>query len=162
MTFSRFVTLCAALLSCAGIYFAVSTAAFAQANTPANDPCAKLGKVMEERMKIIEQVQSFKDKKPTADQACAAFKKLSSVNKSAIEGLERDGAWCRAPETFAASLKQQQDQIEQGRANACKVAAEQKKAQSQQGAVGPGPKTGPLGGTGDVLGGPQKLPQGAL
>lgn len=137
------------------------SSAFAQA--AANDPCAKLGATMQARVKLIEQIQGFKDKKPTAQQACSIFTKLSSTNKAAIEGLERDGAWCRAPETFAASLKEQQGQIDQGKANACKVAAEEKKMQQQQGAAaGRGPQTGPLGGTGDVLGGPQKLPQGAL
>ena len=136
--------------------------ASALAQAAANDPCAKLGAVMQERVKIIEQVQSFKEKKPTAQEACSVFTKLSSVNKTAVESLVRDGAWCRAPETFAESLRQQQGQIDEGKANACKVAAEQKKMQSQPGAAGPGQPMGPLGGTGDILGGPQKLPQGAL
>lgn len=145
----------------AGFAIVGSSPAFAQ--TAANDPCAKLGATMQARVKLIEQIQGFKDKKPTAQEACSVFTKLSSANKAAVEGLERDGAWCRAPETFAASLKEQQGQIDEGRANACKVAAEQKKMQQQQGAAtGRGPQTGPLGGTGDVLGGPQKLPQGAL
>lgn len=134
----------------------------ASAQAAANDACAKLGAVMQERVKIIEQVQGFKEKKPTADEACSVFTKLASVNKTAIDGLVRDGAWCRAPENFAESLKQQQSQIDQGKANACKVAAQQKKMESQQGAAGAGQKMAPLGGTGDILGGPQKLPQGAL
>ena len=138
----------------------LASSAFAQDAT--NDPCAKIGVLMQERGQIIQQIQGFKDKKPTADQACAVFTKLSSVNKNAVQGLERDGAWCRAPENVAVSLKQQQDQIDQGKANACKAAADQKKMQTQQGAAGPGPKTGPIGGTGDILGGPAKLPQGAL
>lgn len=133
------------------------------AQDTANDPCAKLGVLMQDRMKIIERIQAFKDKKPTAEEACAVFTRLSSVNKTAVQSLERDGAWCRAPENVAVSLKEQQGQIEQGKSNACKVAAEQKKMQNQQGAAGQGaPQTGPLGGTGDVLGGPVKLPQGAL
>lgn len=133
-----------------------------RAQDAAADPCAKLGAVMQERVQIIQKIQGFKEKKPSAQEACSVFTKLSSVNKTAVQGLERDGAWCRAPEAAAASLKQQQDQIDQGKANACKAAADQKKMQTQQGAARPGPKTGPLGGTGDVLGGPVKLPQGAL
>lgn len=143
--------------------FVMSGASPVYAQDAANDPCAKLGATMQARVKLIEQIQGFKDKKPTAQEACSVFTKLSSANKVAVEGLERDGAWCRAPETFAASLREQQDQIDQGKANACKAAAEQKKMQQQQGAAsGRGPQTGPLGGAGDVLGGPQKLPQGAL
>lgn len=145
----------------AGLTIAPFQSGFAQ--DAANDPCAKLGAVMQDRMKIVTQIQGFKDKKPTAQEACSVFTKLSSLNKTAVQSLERDGAWCRAPENIAVSLKQQQDQIDQGKSNACKVAAEQKKMQNQQGAAAPGaPQAGPLGGTGDVLGGPVKLPQGAL
>lgn len=133
------------------------------AQDAANDPCAKLGGLMQDRGKIIEQIQGFKDKKPTAQEACSVFTKLSSLNKTTVQSLERDGAWCRAPESAAVALKQQQEQIDQGKANACKAAADQKKMQNQQGAASQGgPATGPIGGTGDVLGGPQKLPQGAL
>lgn len=150
-----------------GLFFffvlAAASSEAVRAQTAANDPCAKLGATMQARVKLIEQIHGFKDKKPTAQEACSVFTKLASTNKAAVEGLERDGAWCRAPETFAASLKAQQDQIEQGKANACKAVADQKKMQQQQGTIGGrGPQTGPLGGTGDVLGGPQKLPQGAL
>lgn len=136
--------------------------AAASAQAAGNDPCAKLGAVMQERVKIIAQVQGFKEKKPTAQEACSVFTKLSSVNKSAVDGLVRDGAWCRAPESVAESLRQQQGQIDAGKENTCKAAADQKKMESQQGAAAPGQKMGPLGGTGDILGGPQKLPQGAL
>lgn len=143
--------------------FLIANVSSASAQDAANDPCAKLGTLLQERVKIIEQVQSFKDKKPTAQEACSVFTKLSSVNKTAVKALERDGAWCRAPESVSAALKQQQDQIDEGRSNTCKVAADQKKMQNQQGAAGRGgPATGPIGGTGDVLGGPVKLPQGAL
>ena len=158
---SRFMSVFSALAIFAGVSLAYSQSAFAQ--DAAADPCSRLGATMQERMKIIGQVQGFKDKKPTAQDACAVFTKLSSINKSAIEGLVRDGAWCRAPENFAESLKQQQSQIDQGKANACKAAADQKKMESQKGAaMQGGPKTGPMGGAGDVLGGPVKLPQGAL
>jgi len=150
------------LLPLAITAFAALSPASAWAQASSADACAKLGAVMQERVKIIEQVQSFKEKKPTAQEACSVFTKLSSVNKSAVEGLVRDGSWCRAPDTFAESLRQQQGQIDAGKTNACKVAAEQKKMESQQGAAAPGQKMGPLGGTGDILGGPQKLPQGAL
>ena len=158
MILSRNVFVLAGCLALIGSMFAPSS--FAQ--DAATDPCAKIGALMQERVQIIQQIQGFKDKKPTAEQACTVFTKLSSVNKNTVQGLERDGAWCRAPENVAVSLKQQQDQIDQGKANACKAAADQKKMQSQQGAAGPGPKTGPIGGSGDVLGGPVKLPQGAL
>ena len=158
---SRFISGLFAFVIIFGVTLGYPRSGFAQG--AAADPCSRLGAAMQERMKTIQQVQGFKDKKPTAQEACAVFTKLSSINQTAIEGLVRDGAWCRAPENFAESLKQQQSQIDQGKANACKAAADQKKMESQKGAaMQGGPKTGPMGGAGDVLGGPVKLPQGAL
>ncbi len=123
-----------------------------------DDPCPALGKIMAERVNLIQHVQSYKDKKPTADEACSSFTKLAKSNSTAISALERDGAWCRAPDGSVDNLKAQQPQIESAKANACKVADEQKKAAANGGAA----QRQPLGGTGDILGGPVKLPQGAL
>ena len=124
----------------------------------AEDACMALNKLLGERIKMIQHVQSYKDKRPTADEACTSFTQLAKLNVSSVTAVERDGTWCRAPEGFADNLKTQQAQIEAAKTGACKAAAEQKKAQ----ASGAGAPQGPLGGTGDVLGGPMKLPQGAL
>lgn len=137
------------------VLFGIAAASSAQA---ADDPCAALNKVMGERIKLIQHVQTYKDKRPTADEACTSFTQLSKLNASSVAAVERDGAWCRAPEGFADNLKSQQAQIDNAKTGACKAAADQKKAQGS----GAGAPQGPLGGTGDVLGGPMKLPQGAL
>lgn len=97
----------------------------------ADDPCQMLGKALSGRAQIIQEVQSFREKKPTADQACATFTKLSKINVTAVAAVERDGAWCRAPEDLAANLKSQQAEIDKGKQNACKVAADMKKAQKK-------------------------------
>jgi hypothetical protein len=124
----------------------------------ADDPCVVLGKLIAGRVQLIQHIQGYKEKKPTADDACSAFTSLAKVNSSSVAAIERDGAWCRAPDGLADNLKSQQTQIETAKTNACKAAADQKKA-AAAGATGQRP---PLGGTGDILGGPMKLPQGAL
>jgi hypothetical protein len=108
----------------------------------ATDPCAALGKLLSDRGKVVQNIQGFQKKKPTAAQACDAFTSLSKLSTAAIKATEQDGAWCHV------------------RSQACGVAANEKKMQQRAG--GGTAKQGPLGGTGDILGGPVKLPQGAL
>ena len=134
---------------------------FASGVRAADDPCVALGKVMQDRMAVIQQVQGFKNKRPSAQEACSTFTSLAKLNSSSIAALERDGAWCHAPDGAVDGLKGQQGQIETARTNACKAAANQKNPGQAGGAPGKNP-AGPLGGTGDILGGPMKLPQGAL
>ena len=124
----------------------------------AEDPCVSLNTLMANRAQVIQRIQGYKDKKPTAEEACGTFTQLAKVNATSITALDRDGAWCRAPDGLAENFKAQQVQIEAGKTNACKAAAEQKKAAANGGAT----QRQPLGGTGDILGGPMKLPQGAL
>jgi|GEM_PF-487477 len=134
---------------------AIGLAGFANA---AEDPCVGLTKILGDRGQLMQHIQSFQSKKPTAEEACDAFTKLSKINITTVGALDRDGAWCRAPDTLAPNLKGQQAQIEAAKANACKIAEQQKKAQATGGAQA----HQPLGGADDIVGGAVKLPQGAL
>ena len=126
------------------------------ASRAADDPCEALGKLLANRAELIQVVQAYHDKKPTADEACAAFTKLSSVNVSSITAAQRDGAWCHAPDNLIPSLKTQQSQIDKAKTGACKVAADMKKAPQT---AGPPNK---FQGSDGIVGGELKLPQGAL
>jgi len=123
----------------------------------AGDPCPALGQFFMEREKLIAQINEFHKKKPTAELACQTFTSLSKSTSTTIAAVERDGAWCHVPDTAAPNLKTQLSQIEKAKAEACKAAADQEKAQKD------GKNQQFLGGNSDdVLGGPAKLPQGAL
>ena len=122
----------------------------------ADDPCEALGKLLTNRAELIQVVQAYHDKKPTAEEACATFTKLSSVNSTSITAAQRDGSWCHAPDTLVPNLKNQQAQIDKAKANACKVAADMKKAPQNAG------PPGKFGGSDGIVGGEMKLPQGAL
>jgi len=139
------------------ILAALMSASFGSVASAADDPCQALGKVLTGRAQIIQEVQAYREKKPTADQACAAFTKLSKLNVTATAAVERDGAWCRAPEDLAASLKSQQNDIDTGKKNACKAAADMKKAQKNGGGA-----PAPFGGSDAVLGGGLIMPQSSL
>jgi hypothetical protein len=126
--------------------------------------CEKIGKLLQERSSLIQQIQSMgKKKKLTPDSACGLFGRLQANGNAVIAALDKDGAWCHVPDQVLPNIKTQNGQIGTNRVKACNVAAQQKKmmeaARKQQSEGG-----GLLGGSaaGDVLGGPIKLPQGAL
>jgi hypothetical protein len=116
--------------------------------------CEDLGKKLTAYGSLMQRAQNFQKKKPTPDEACSIFTNLQSAGKAVIPALEQNGSWCHVPDEALTNIKAQQDQISKVRANACSVAAQMKKQQQQQG-------PGLLGG-GDVLGGPMRVPQGAL
>lgn len=118
--------------------------------------CDNLGKKLNAYGALMQRAQGFQKKKPTPDEACSVFTGLFNAGKDVIPALEQNGAWCHLPDNILAGIKGQQDQISKVRGNACGVAAQMKKQQQQQ-QQGPG-----LLGGGDVLGGPMRVPQGAL
>lgn len=146
----------------AGIRSGLVLAAFAAAMLSAgavraqqaDAACEDLGKKLNTYGQLMQKAQSFQKKKPTPDEACSVFTGLQGAGTAVIPALEQNGAWCHVPDTAVTNIKAQQDQISKVRANACNVAAQMKKQQKQQG-------PGLLGG-GDVLGGPMRVPQGAL
>jgi hypothetical protein len=135
----------------------------AQAQAPAE--CQKVAQLLQKQQSLLQRVQAFQKKKPTAAVACSAFTELGSNTGSLVAEIEKNGEWCHVPGNLLDTFKGQKGQITAARSNACTAAVQQKKMEAQakhqqqqqqlQGA-------GPIGGGGDVLGGPIKVPQGAL
>ncbi len=133
---------------------ALCIASAAPAAAQANE-CEKLAKLFENRAKTMQQLEGFKKKPPTADQACAIFGRLKDQNAAAMAEVERNGDWCHVPPDVLPNLKAQHAQIEDTRKGACTAAVQQRKQAEDA------KKQGLLGG-GDIIGGPIRLPQGAL
>lgn len=134
------------------------------AQAQASPECTKLGQMLQKQQSMIQRVQGFQKKKPTAAVACSAFTELGANTSGLVDELQKNGDWCHAPANLIETFKSQKTQIASARSNACTAAVQQKKMEAQakrqqqqqfQGA-------GPIGGGGDVLGGPIKVPQGAL
>lgn len=117
--------------------------------------CDKLSKLFENRAKTMQQLEGFKKRPPTADQACAVFGRLKEQNAQAMAEVERNGDWCHVPADVLPNLKAQHAQIEETRKGACTAAVQQRKQAEDA------KKQGLLGG-GDIIGGPMRMPQGAL
>lgn len=142
--------------------FVVASSSGAQAQT--SPECEKIAKLLQKQQGMIQRVQGFQKKKPTASVACSAFSELGSNTNGLVDELSKNGDWCHVPANLLETFKTQKTQIASARSNACTAAVQQKKmeaqARSQQQQQLQG--AGPIGGGGDVLGGPIKVPQGAL
>jgi hypothetical protein len=135
-----------------------------------SDECQALGKVIQRQGELTQAAQGIGKKKMTPAliaQACSTFGQLAANTKEAIAKLEKDGAWCHAPPNILDALKASQGNISKAQSNACTAASNVKKMEQQARAAQERQKkqmqgAGPIGGGGDVLGGPIKVPQGAL
>jgi hypothetical protein len=132
----------------------------------AQSECDQLAKMLKTNSDLVQSFSAkSKAKKITAPEACVQLGQIQSGSATLIKALEANGAWCHAPDNILPQVKQLTENVSKSRAQACKVAEQMKKMQAQQAQQQRGPDgkpMGPLGGTGDILGGPIKVPQGAL
>ncbi len=135
------------------------------AATPAaaqSEACQPIAKLVQERAALMQRFNTLnKASKKDPAQFCALFQQMQANITKTIPELELNGSWCHVPDTVLPGLKAEQPKINQARAQACKVAADQKKmmeAQRNQQQRGPGL----LGGGDGIVGGPIRMPSGAL
>lgn len=123
-----------------------STGAAAQALTPSCQ--AELDKHGGARLKVIERINGFQKRRPTAQQACSTFQELVKVEAEMLKWMEANMDWCRLPEPFVKSFKDGTQQGVKARGQVCTAA----KKQAQQ----------PRQPRGPAVGGGVSLPKGAL
>ncbi len=100
---------------------------------------AELDKYAGARLGVIEKVNAFQKKRPTAKQACATFGDLVKAEAEMLKWMEDNLAWCQLPEPFVEEFKKSTAQGTKARAQVCTAA---KKQQQQQGAAPRGPAPG--------------------
>lgn len=124
--------------------------------------CMGMMKVLKDRVTLLQQWQTMQKKKQaTAPAACNLFTQLNAKVTTAIAEVEKNGTWCHAPDELLANLKDEQPKVSKARGDACKAASTQKQMEAQR-ARQQRSAPGPLGGGDSVVGGPIKMPQGAL
>ena len=153
----RMVRLAAAAISAAVVIGAASPA-FAQEASE----CQAIGPMLQQRGALLQKAQSFSKKKPSAAEACSVFTSLAANGAKVMPWLKANADWCHVPPEVAQNIGAQETAVKKAKANACQAAAMQKKmeAQAKKGGGQQGP--GLFGGGDDVVGGPIKMPQGAL
>ncbi|MEJ0095396.1 MAG: hypothetical protein WDN46_18920 [Methylocella sp.] len=136
----------AAFLGALAVSFAVCNAAYAA------DCNADIGALSQKRQAIIDQLnQLAKGTKnqldPTA--SCPKLKELVVVERNLVAYLNKNKEWCNVPDSALENIQGSADKSNAVAGQACKIAAQMKKAQEQQ-ATGGGLPQG------------QKLPTGPL
>jgi hypothetical protein len=120
--------------------FAIGLSVHAYALTPTCQ--ADLDKYANARLKIIERINAFQKKRPTAKSACGTFSELVKSEADMLKWMEDNQAWCQLPEPFIADFKKGSEQGVKARGQVCTAAKKESQMRAQQGAAPRGPSAG--------------------
>jgi hypothetical protein len=144
-----------ALALAAGLVLLAPAAASAQSESCQND----FQKVMGPRVALIERINGFAKKRPTAAQACQTLRSLRAADLRLIKWMEDNKDWCQLPDELLTQAKSGTQNTVRAQNQACGAAAQQARQLRQlreQQAGGGGQPRAPAVGSG------VRLPQGAL
>ena len=110
------------------------------------------GAFTEKRMKLIERINGYAKKRPSATAACATFGELQSTDTALLKWMQANKDWCQLPDQNIADLEKAIEQTRKVRGQACTAA----KKEAEFRASGGAPRGAPPPGSG------VRLPQGAL
>lgn len=120
---------------------------------------ADFQKIMEPRQKLIERINGFRNKRPTAGQACSTLGQLVTADGKLMAWLGENKEWCQIPDALIEQLKEATGQASRSRGQACQAAKNQAsqiaRARAQQ-------RAAQQGGGAPPVGSGVRLPQGAL
>jgi hypothetical protein len=113
--------------------------------------------VMSQRQVLLERINGFRTKRPTAQQACSTLNQLVASEGRLIKWMTENKDWCSIPDETIAQARVASSQANKARGQTCTAASRQ--AQGQANAArqrAQGPDAPPAVGSG------VRLPQGAL
>ncbi len=113
-------------------------------------------KVMEPRQALIQRINGFRNKRPTAGQACSTLGSLVAADRKLIAWLTENKDWCQIPDQLIEQVQGASAQASRSRATACQAAKNQANQQARARAQQQGASSAPAVGSG------VRLPQGAL
>jgi hypothetical protein len=115
-------------------------------------------KIMEPRQKLIDRINGFRNKRPTAGQACSTLGQLVAADGKLIGWLNENKEWCQIPDQMIEQLQTASGQAARSRNQACQAA----KNQSSQIARARAQQRAAQSGGAPQVGSGVRLPQGAL
>jgi hypothetical protein len=142
------------------VVFAVGAGlALSSAPAQAQSPTCQAGfqGVMAPRQALLERINGFRTKRPTAQQACSTLTQLVSAEVRMIKWMTENKDWCSIPDETIDQAKQANGQAARARGQTCTAASRQAQGQAAaarqraQGADAP-----------PAVGSGVRLPQGAL
>lgn len=116
-----------AIALCLAVVPAAVSPAMAQAQSCQDD----FAKIMGARQSIIQRINGFRTKRPTPQQACAAFNQLRSADARLISWMTTNKDWCQIPDDALTNAQNSQAQAAKIRGQACGAAAKQQQMQTQ-------------------------------
>lgn len=128
------------------------------AQAQASNCQADFQKVMGPRQALIERINGFRNKKPTASQACSTLGQLVSADGKLVKWMTDNKDWCQIPDQLIEQVQGSTAQASRSRSQACGAAKNQQaqiararsnQARAQQGGA-------------PAVGSGVRLPQGAL
>ena len=144
-------------LSLLAATFTVAASGLAPAHAQ-DATCRAIGGMLEERAKIVEQINALGTDEVDPRRACRLFRSLDENGTKVGEFLDENQAWCQIPADFVAGFKEDQTRVASIRGEACQAAAQlnrlERQAREQQN------QGGAFGGPG--LTGQFPIPRGAL
>ncbi len=145
------------MLSLLAIGFAISAIGVVPAAAQAPS-CSEINGMLEERAKLIEQINALGSSEVDPRKACPLFRSLDENGKKVGAFLDENQTWCQIPADFVANFKSDQANVSKVRGEACQAAAQinrmEREAREQQ------QRGGAFGGPG--LTGQYPIPRGAL
>jgi hypothetical protein len=136
------------LFLASGLFAATAMPALAMPESCQQD----LNKYGQSRLDAINRINAFKNKRPSATQACSAFGNLASAEQRMIKWMEGNKEWCQIPDALVDDLKKSLAQSSKVRGQACSAAKKEAQMRAQGGV--PGGAAPPRSSV--------RLPQGAL
>jgi hypothetical protein len=118
-------------------------------------------KVMAPREALMQRINGFRTKRPTAGQACSTLGQLVAADGNVLKWMTENKDWCQIPDALVEQLQTASGQVSRSRGQACAAAKNQAsqiararaaQARAQQGGGGGAPP----------VGSGVRLPQGAL
>jgi hypothetical protein len=131
-----------------------------QAQAQASNCQTDFQKVMAPREALMARINGFRNKRPTAGQACSTLGQLVTADGNVLKWMTENKDWCQIPDALVEQLQTASGQVSKSRGQACSAAKNQAsqiararaaQARAQQGGGGAPP-----------IGSGVRLPQGAL
>jgi hypothetical protein len=143
------------ILAGAGLFIASIGAGPAQAQSSCQTDFQKL---LEPRMALVQRINGFAQRRPTAQVACSTLSQLVAQDGKLNKWIEENKDWCQIPDNVVEQFKTGAGQASRARGQACGAARQQASAVAraraqQRAAQGGGPAP---------VGSGVRLPQGAL
>ncbi len=116
-------------------------------------------KVMAPREALMQRINGFRNKRPTAGQACSTLGQLVAADGKVLKWMTENKDWCQIPDALVEQLQTASGQVSRSRGQACTAAKNQV---SQQARARAAQARAQQGGGAPPVGSGVRLPQGAL